>query len=72
VKRLLQDLREANQPNPEQQQATSKAMQMEMAQKQATIETSKLRLLKIVSRVQQNKLKHSCFLKTAKLNVLPQ
>ena len=51
---IINRLRQVNQPNPEAQQAQQQAMQMEMVQKQATIDNIQAQTAEIVSRVQQN------------------
>ena len=51
---IIQGLRQANQPNPEQQQMQMQAAQLEMAKQQATLENVQAQTAEIVSRVQQN------------------
>ena len=53
---IIEGLRQANQPNPQQQEMQQMAMQMEMAQKQATVENIQAQTAEIVSRVQQNQV----------------
>jgi hypothetical protein len=53
---IIEGLRQANQPNPEQQQLQQQAVQMEMMQKQATVENIQAQTAEIVSRVQQNQV----------------
>jgi hypothetical protein len=51
---VIEGLRKANQPNPQAQQAQQAAMQMEMAQKEATIQNIQAQTAEIMSRVEQN------------------
>jgi hypothetical protein len=51
---IIEGLRQANQPNPQQQQIQQAAVEMEMAQKQATIQNIQAQTQEIMSRVQQN------------------
>ena len=51
---FINRLRQVNQPHPEAQHAQQQAMQMEMVQKQATIDNIQAQTAEIVSRVQQN------------------
>ena len=51
---VIESLRQANQPNPQAQQAQQAAMQMEMAQKEATIANIQAQTAEIMSRVEQN------------------
>jgi hypothetical protein len=51
---VIEGLRQANQPNPQAQQAQQAAMQMEMAQKEATIANIQAQTAEIMSRVEQN------------------
>ena len=53
---IIEQLRQANQPNPEQQQAAQMKQQLEMAAAQATVENLKAQTAEIVSRVQQNQV----------------
>jgi hypothetical protein len=53
---IIEGLRQANQPNPEQQQAQAAAMELEMAQKQATIANIQAQNEEIMSRVRQNEV----------------
>ena len=70
---IISKLREANQPNPQAQQAQQAAMQMEMAQKQATIENIQAQTSEIMSRIQQNAVETQLLpidSETKRLNVL--
>jgi len=51
---VIEGLRKANQPNPQAQQVQQAAMQMEMAQKEATIANIQAQTAEIMSRVEQN------------------
>jgi hypothetical protein len=51
---IIEGLRQANQPNPQAQEAQQQAMQMDMAQKQATVQNIQAQTAEIMSRVQQN------------------
>jgi len=51
---IIDGLRKANQPNPQAQQAQQVAAEMEMAQKQATINNINAQTAEIQSRVEQN------------------
>jgi hypothetical protein len=51
---VIEGLRKANEPNPQAQQAQQAAMQMEMAQKEATINNIQAQTAEIMSRVEQN------------------
>lgn len=51
---IIEGLRQANQPNPQAQEIQQQAMQMEMAQKQATVENIQAQTAEVISRVQQN------------------
>ncbi len=51
---IIEGLRQANQPNPQAQEVQQQAMQMEMAQKQATVENIQAQTAEVISRVQQN------------------
>ena len=51
---IIASLQQANQPNPEQQQAQMQAMQLEMAQKQAMVEYTQAQTAEVASRIQQN------------------
>ena len=53
---IINGLKQANQPNPEAQQMQQAAMQMEMAQKQATVENIQAQTAEIVSRINQNQV----------------
>jgi len=53
---IIAKLREANQPNPEQQAMQQAAMEMDMAQKQATIANIQAQNEEIMSRVRQNEV----------------
>jgi hypothetical protein len=51
---IIAGLRQANQPNPQQQELQAQMAQMEMAKQQATLENIQAQTAEIVSRVQQN------------------
>jgi len=51
---IIEGLRQVNQPNPQQQQIQQAAMEMEMTQKQSTIQNIQAQTAEIMSRVQQN------------------
>ena len=53
---IIQRLRESNQPDPNQQAMQQAAMEMEMAQKQATISNIQAQNEEIMSRVRQNEV----------------
>jgi len=53
---IIEQLRQANQPNPEQQQAAQMAQQLQMATAQAQLEQMQAMTAEIVSRVQQNQV----------------
>lgn len=53
---IIQRLRESNQPDPNQQAMQQAAMEMEMAQKQATIANIQAQSEEIMSRVRQNEV----------------
>ena len=53
---IINGLKQANQPNPEAQQMQQAAMQMEMMQKQATVENIQAQTAEIVSRINQNQV----------------
>jgi len=53
---IIASLQQAMQPNPEAQQAQAQAIQMEMAQKQATVENIQAQTQEVVSRIQQNQV----------------
>ena len=53
---IIAQLQQSMQPNPEAQQAQMQAMQLEMAQKQATVENVKAQTQEVVSRIQQNQV----------------
>jgi hypothetical protein len=53
---IIEGLRQANQPNPEQQAMQQQAMEMEMAQKQMTIANIQAQTEEIMSRVRQNEV----------------
>jgi hypothetical protein len=53
---IIGQLRQANQPNPEQQQAAQIAQQLQMATAQAQLEQMQAMTAEIVSRVQQNQV----------------
>lgn len=51
---IIQQLKQAMQPNEQQQQIQMQAMQLEMAQKQATVENIQAQTAEVMSRAQQN------------------
>jgi len=51
---IIEGLRQVNQPNPQQQQIQQAAMEMEMTQKQSTIQNIQAQTAEIMSRLQQN------------------
>jgi len=51
---LIEIIRKASQPNPQQQQLQTQVAQMEMAQKEATIQNIQAQTAEIMSRVEQN------------------
>lgn len=53
---IIASLQQANQPNPEQQQAQMQVMQLEMAQKQAMLEYTQAQTAEVASRIQQNNI----------------
>ena len=53
---IIAAMRQANQPNPEQQQAQQAQMQLQMESAQATLENVRAQTAEIVSRVQQNQV----------------
>lgn len=53
---IIAGLRQANQPNPEQQQLQQQAMQLQLAKEQATLENIQAQTAEVVSRVQQNQV----------------
>lgn len=53
---IIASLKQASQPKPEVQQLQQQAMQIEMAQKQATVENIQAQTAEVVSRIEQNKV----------------
>ena len=53
---IIAGLRQANQPNPQQQELQAQMAQMEMAKQQATLDNIQAQTAEIVSRVQQNQV----------------
>ena len=53
---IIQQLRQVNQPNPEQQQIQQVAQQLQMAQQQAAVENLQAQTQEIMSRIQQNQV----------------
>ena len=53
---IIASMRQANQPNPEQQQAQQMAQQLQMASAQAQLENVKAQTAEIVSRIEQNQV----------------
>jgi hypothetical protein len=53
---IIERLKQANQPNPQEQQVQQATMEMEMAQKQATIANIQAQSEEIMSRVRQNEV----------------
>ncbi len=53
---IIEGLRQANQPDPQQQALQQQAMEMDMAQKQATIQNIQAQNEEIMSRVRQNEV----------------
>jgi len=51
---IIAGLKQANQPNPQAQEAQMQAMQLDMAQKQSTVENIQAQTAEIMSRTQQN------------------
>jgi hypothetical protein len=51
---IIEGLRQANQPNPEQQAMQEQAMQMQMAKEQATMQYIQAQIAEIQSRIEQN------------------
>jgi len=51
---IIKGLKQANQPNPEQQQAQQMAMQMQIAKEEATLQNIEAQTAEIMSRIQQN------------------
>lgn len=51
---IIEQLKQAMQPNEQQQQVQMQAMQLEMAQKQATVENIQAQTAEVMSRAQQN------------------
>ena len=51
---IIEGLRQVNQPNPQQQQLQQAAMELEMAQKQSTVQNIQAQTAEIMSRVEQN------------------
>ena len=53
---IIEGLRQANQPNPEEQQAQQAQMQMQMAREEATLQNIQAQTAEIQSRVKQNEI----------------
>jgi len=51
---IIEGLRQANQPNPEQQAMQEQMMQMQMAKEQATMQYIQAQIAEIQSRIEQN------------------
>ena len=53
---VINGLRQANQPNPQQQQAQQQALEMQMAKEQATLQNIQAQTAEIMSRIEQNQV----------------
>ena len=53
---VINGLRQANQPNPQAQQAQQQAMEMQMAKEQATLQNIQAQTAEIMSRIEQNQV----------------
>ena len=53
---IIASMRQASQPNPEQQEAQQMAQQLQMASAQAQLENVKAQTAEIVSRIEQNQV----------------
>ena len=53
---IIASLQQATQPKPEVQQLQQQSMQVDMAQKQATVENIQAQTAEVVSRIQQNQV----------------